>query len=43
MVDGWFFFATLTGCTRGHFPFVQAEAETSDIGAEVVELDPRYS
>jgi len=30
MVDGLFFYATLTGRRGGHTPFVQAEAETSD-------------
>jgi len=39
MVDGLFFFATLTGRRGGHTPFVQAGAETSDIRAEAVELD----
>jgi len=33
-VDGLFFCATLTGRRGGHTPFVQAGAETSDIGAE---------
>jgi len=32
MVDG-LFCATLTGRRRGHAPFVQAGAETSDTGA----------
>jgi len=34
MVDGLFFCATLTDRRGGHIPFVQAGAETSDIGAE---------
>jgi len=42
-VDGLFFCATLTGRTGGHTPFVQAEAETSDTGAEAVEPDPGSS
>jgi len=42
MVDGLFFCATLTG-RRGHTPFVQAGAETSDTGAEAVEPDPHFS
>jgi len=37
MVDGWFFCATFTGRRGKHTPFVPAEAETSDTGAEVVE------
>jgi len=36
MVDGLFFCATLTGRRGGHTPFVQAGAEKSDTGAEVV-------
>jgi len=40
MVDGLFFCATLTGLRRGHTPFVQAGAETSDTSAEAVKLDP---
>jgi len=43
MVDGLFFCATLTGRKGGHTPFVQAGAETSDIGAEAVEPDPGCS
>ena len=39
MVDG-LFCATLTGRRGGHTPFVQAGAETSDTGAEVVKPDP---
>ena len=42
MVDG-LFCTTLTGRRGGHTPFVQAGAETSDIGAEAVEPDPGYS
>jgi len=38
MVDG-LFCATLTGRSGGHTSFVQAGAETSDIGAEAVEPD----
>jgi len=37
------FCATLTGRRGGHTPFVQAGAETSDTGAEAVELDPGSS
>ena len=40
MVDGLFFWATLTGRRGGHIPFVQAGAETPDTGAEVVKPDP---
>ena len=43
MVDGLFFYATLTGRRGGHNPFVQAGVETSDIGAEVVKPDPSGS
>jgi len=43
MVDGLFFCATLTGRRGGHIPFVQAGAETSDTGAEVVKQDPGCS
>jgi len=43
MVHGLFFCATLTGLRGGHTPFVQAGAETSDTGAEAVELDPGSS
>jgi len=43
MVDGLFFCVTLTGCRGGHTPFVQAEAETSDTGAEAVEPDSASS
>jgi len=39
MVNGLFFCATLTG----HAPFVQAGAETSATGAEVVKLVPGSS
>jgi len=39
MVDVLSFCATLTG-RRGHTPFVQAGAETSDTGAEAVKPDP---
>jgi len=39
MVDGLLFCATLTGRRGGHTPFVQAGAETSNTGAEVVEPD----
>ena len=34
MVDGLCFCATLTGRRKGHTPFVQAGAETTDTGAE---------
>jgi len=40
VVDGLFFCATLTSCRRGHTPFVQAGAETSETGAEAVKLNP---
>ena len=43
MVDGLFFCATLTGRSRGHSPFVQVGAKTSDTGAEEVKPDPRCS
>jgi len=43
MVDGLFFCATLTGRRGGHAPFVQAGAETPDIGAEANEPDPGSS
>jgi len=41
MVDGLFFWATLTGQRRGHTPLVLAGAESSDTGAEAVKPDPR--
>ena len=34
------FCTTLTGRRGGYTPFVQAGAETSNTGAEAVELDP---
>jgi len=43
MVNGLFFYATLTGRRGGHTPFVQAGNETSDAGAEAVKPDPRCS
>jgi len=43
MIDGLFFCATFTGRRRGHTPFVQAGAQTSDTGAEAVKPDPRCS
>jgi len=43
MVDGLLFCAALTGRRGGHTPFVQAEAETSDTGAEAVKPNPRCS
>jgi len=43
MVDGLFFCATLTGRRGDHTPFVQAEAETSDTGAEADKADPGSS
>jgi len=43
MVNGLFFCATLTRRRGGQTPFVQAGAETSDTGAEVIELDPGSS
>jgi len=43
MVDGLFFCATLTGRRGGHTPFVQAGAETFDIGAEAAKTDSRCS
>jgi len=43
MVDGLFFFATLTGRRGGHTPFEQAGAETSHTGAEAVKSEPGSS
>jgi len=43
MVDGLFFCTTLTGRRGGHTRFVEAGAETSDTGAEVVKQDPGSS
>jgi len=43
MVDGLFFCAALTGRRRGHTPFVQVGAETSDTNAEAVKPDPGCS
>ena len=44
MLDGRLFFcATLTGRRRGHSPFVQTGAETSDTSAVVVKPDPGSS
>ena len=43
MVDCLFFCATFTGRRGGHTPFVQAEAATSDTGAEAVKPDPGSS
>jgi len=43
MVDGLFFCTTFTGRRGRNTPFVQAEAETSDSGAEADKLDPRCS
>ena len=43
MVDGLFFCVTLKSHRRGHTPFVQAGAETSDTGAEAVKPDPGSS
>jgi len=43
MVDGLFFFVTLTGCIGRHTPFVQTGAETSDTDVKVVEPDPGSS
>jgi len=44
MVDGLFFCATITGRRGGHTSFVQAGAETPDIGeAEAVKSDPGSS
>jgi len=40
IVDGLFFCARLTGRIGGNTPFVQAGAETPDIGAEAVKPDP---
>jgi len=36
IVNGLFFCATLTSRARGHAPFVQAGAKTSNTGAEAV-------
>jgi len=41
MVNSSFFCATLTGCKRGHIPFVQAGMGTSDTSAGAVKPDPR--
>ena len=44
MVNGLFFWATLTGCRWGGYtPFVQAWADTSDTSAEAVKPDPGSS
>jgi len=43
MVDGLFICATLADRRGGHTLFVQAGAETSDIGAEMVKTDPGSS
>jgi len=43
VVDGLFFYATLTGRRGGHTPFLQAGAETLDTVAEAVKLDLRSS
>ena len=43
MVDGLFFYATLTGRRGDHTSFVQAGAETFETGAEAVEPDPGSS
>jgi len=43
MVNGRFFCGTLTSRVRGRTPFVQAGAETSDAGAEVVKSDSHCS
>jgi len=40
VVNGPFLCATLTGRRGSHTPYVQARAETSDTGAEVVKPDP---
>jgi len=41
MVDGVIRCATLTSRRSGHAPVVQTTAETSNAGAEAIELDPR--
>jgi len=43
IVDGLFFCTTVTGRRGGRTPFVQAGAETSDIGSETVEPNPGSS
>jgi len=43
MVDGLLICATLTDRRGGHTPFVQAGAETSGTGAEMVKTDPGAS
>jgi len=43
MFNGLFLCTTLTSRKRGHIPFVEAGAETSDTGAEAVKPDPRCS
>jgi len=40
MVDGLFFYATLTGRRGGYTPFVQTGEEMPDTSAEAVEPDP---
>ena len=43
MVDGLFFYTTLTGPRGSHIPFVHTVVEKSDTGAEAVKPDPSYS
>jgi len=40
VVDGLFFFTTLTGRRRNHTPLVKTGAGMPDTGADVVKLDP---
>jgi len=42
-MDDGLFYATLTRCSGGHSPSVQAGVETSDTGAEAFKPDPGYS
>jgi len=43
MVEGLFFYATLTGRRRSHTPFVQTGAETPGTGVEAIKPDPLSS
>jgi len=43
MLDGMFFCTTLTSRRGGNTSFVQAGAQTSDTGVEVVKSDPGSS
>jgi len=43
MVSGVFLCTTLTSRRRGHIPFVQAGAETSDTDAAAIKPEPCWS